>query len=230
MCLTNIYEQGSSLQKLLSTLKKNRDNVPLEILKTQYKEPYEALVSQINRAAAAFVKAVITDQLILNPDISVEEQVNVINQTIAGSGMEKEMSSCISRTYSLEQLYHLALVLRQQIESALWPYIHLKTCRVFDLNVPDAEPVIYNPLTRQVYRDGVWIDQELNLWGKCVVYGNLNEPFGNETLPKQEENEYENNYRYYKQPVKAGNAQDLPQDAAPVLGNRFYQPLYGTQE
>lgn len=182
MCLTNIYELGSSLEKLLSTLKKNRENVPLEILKTQYKEPYEALVSQINRTAAAFVKAVITDQLILNPDISIEEQIHVINQTIAGSGMEKEMSSCISRTYSLEQLYQLALVLRQQIEQALWPYIHLKTCRVFDLNVPDMEPVIYNPLTRQVYRDGIWINQELNLWGKCMVYGNLKE-----TLPKQGE-------------------------------------------
>ena len=228
--MTNIYEQGSSLEKLLSTLKKNRENVPLEILKTQYKEPYEALVRQISQTATSFVKAVITDRLILNPDISIDEQTSVINQTIAGSGMEKEMSSCISRTYSLEQLYQLALVLRKQIEQALWPYIHLKTCRVFDLNVPDMEPVIYNPLTRQVYRDGAWINQELNLWGKCVVYGNLNEYFDKETLPKQEENEHENNNNYYKQPVKTGNAQGLPQDAAPLLENRFYQPLHGTQE
>lgn len=175
--MTNIHEQGSSLEKLLSVLKKNRDQVPLEILKTRYKEPYEALVRQVCQTAADFVKAVITDGLILNPDISVEEQVAVINQTIADSGMEKEMSSCISRTYSLEQLYQLALVLRQQIESALWPYIHLKTCRVFDLNDPDMEPVIYNTLTRQVYQDGIWINQELDLWGKCVVYGNINESF-----------------------------------------------------
>ena len=54
--MTNIYEQGSSLEKLLSTLKKNRENVPLEILKTQYKEPYEALVRQISQTATAFVK------------------------------------------------------------------------------------------------------------------------------------------------------------------------------
>lgn len=43
MCLNNIYELGSKLCELLSTLKKNREYVPLEILQTQYRVPYETL-------------------------------------------------------------------------------------------------------------------------------------------------------------------------------------------
>ena len=134
MRLTKIQELGSSLEKLLSTLKKNR--------------------------------------LILNPDISIEEQAALINQVIADSGMEKQMSACISRTYNSDQLYQMALELRRKIECALWPYIDLKTCLVFDLDNPETEPVTYNTLTRQILRNGVWANQELDLWGKFLFYPN----------------------------------------------------------
>ncbi len=82
------------------------------------------------------------------------------------------MSSCISRTYNSDQLYQMALKLRQKIECALWPYIDLKTCLVFDLDNPETEPVTYNTLTRQILRNGVWANQELDLWGKFLFYPN----------------------------------------------------------
>ena len=47
VCLNNIYELGSKLCELLSTLKKNREYVPLEILQTQYRVPYETLKSKL---------------------------------------------------------------------------------------------------------------------------------------------------------------------------------------
>ena len=164
MRLTKIQELGSSLEKLLSTLKKNREMISLEVLRSHYRQPYYALIQQINGTASAFVKAVLTDRLILNPDISIEEQAALINQVIADSGMEKQMSACISRTYNSDQLYQMALELRRKIECALWPYIDLKTCLVFDLDNPETEPVTYNTLTRQILRNGVWANQELDLW------------------------------------------------------------------
>lgn len=170
--LTKIQELGGSLEKLLSLLKKNREMVPLEVLKSTYKQPYDALTQQINKTASAFVIAVLTDHLILNPDIPVEEQIETINQAIAESGMGKEMSACICGTYSTKQLYQQALVLRQKIENALWPYISLKSCLVYDLDRPDMEPVIYNTLTRQTYRDGIWINEEPDLWGKLLFFPN----------------------------------------------------------
>ncbi len=192
MRLTKIHELGSSLQKLLSTLKKNREMIPLEVLRTHYRQPYYALIRQINGTASAFVKAVLTDRLILNPDISVDEQASVINQVIADSGMEKQMSSCISMTYSTDQLYQMALELRRNIECALWPYIDLKTCLVFDLDKPDAEPVTYNILTRQICRNGIWENQELDLQWKFLFYQNTR-IYPDNKLPKEEKetNDYD---------------------------------------
>ena len=75
--MSHVYELGSSLCKLLSTLKKNREQVPLHILKTQYKVPYEALIRQINETATAFVKEVVFSKLLMNPDEEKEEQYSV---------------------------------------------------------------------------------------------------------------------------------------------------------
>ena len=72
MCLNNIYELGSSLCELLSTLKKNREYVPLEILQTQYRVPYETLKKQIGDTATAFVKEITLSKLMINPDVSLE--------------------------------------------------------------------------------------------------------------------------------------------------------------
>ena len=51
--MTRMEELESCLSGLLSTLKKNREHVPLEVLKTQYKQPYEELVRNINLTASA---------------------------------------------------------------------------------------------------------------------------------------------------------------------------------
>ena len=66
---------GSCLSGLLSTLKKNREHVPLEVLKTQYKQPYEELVRNINLTASAYAKSVLLHRLVLNPDADVENNV-----------------------------------------------------------------------------------------------------------------------------------------------------------
>ena len=90
MCLTRMEELESCLSGLLSTLKKNREHVPLEVLKTQYKQPYEELVRNINLTASAYAKSVLLHRLVLNPDADVEEQCTVINQMIQTSGMLKK--------------------------------------------------------------------------------------------------------------------------------------------
>ena len=65
------YELGSSLEKLLSKLKQNRENVPLDILKTYYKVPYEELIAQVTQTATASVKSIVAGQLLINPDVSI---------------------------------------------------------------------------------------------------------------------------------------------------------------
>ena len=131
------------------------------------------------------------------------------------------MSSCLSRTYNVEQLYQMALELRQKIECALWPYIDLKTCLVFDLDNPDAEPVTYNTLTRQICRDGIWENQEIDLQWKFLFYPNARIHPSDEPAKEKEKNGYEDLYKTQNDytPFRPGNGGYLPHTAAPLLGN-----------
>lgn len=164
------YELGSSLEKLLSKLKQNRENVPLDILKTYYNVPYEELIAQVTQTATAFVKSIVAGQLLINPDVSMDEQIDVVNQTIQDSGMIKQISHCMSQTYDVTLIHLMALELRKKVEAALYPYIARKNCLVADLDDIEKEPIIYNTLTKQVYENDHWIDRELDLKGKLLVY------------------------------------------------------------
>lgn len=170
MCLTRMEVLESCLSGLLSTLKKNREHVPLEVLKTQYKQPYEELVRNINLTASAYAKSVLLHRLVLNPDADVEEQCTVINQMIQTSGMLKRISSCMSKTYDVGQIYPLILELRHMVEQALWPYVNQATCLVADLDDIEKEPTIYNFLTHEVYENDTWIHREIDLRWKLLVH------------------------------------------------------------
>lgn len=170
VCLNNIYELGSKLCELLSTLKKNREYVPLEILQTQYRVPYETLKKQIGDTATAFVKEITLSKLMINPNVSLEEQISVIQQTITTSGILKEMGYTLSKLYDVELLHRQALKLRTYIEDALYPYIALQDCLVVDMERIEDTPIIYNTITQKVYENGQWSKQDLDLHGKLLIY------------------------------------------------------------
>ena len=104
---------------MLSTLKKNREYVPLEILQTQYRIPYESLKKQIGDTATAFVKEITLSKLMINPDVSLEEQISVIQQAITTSGMLKEMSYTLSKLYDVELLHRQDVYKRQLYRNKL---------------------------------------------------------------------------------------------------------------
>lgn len=168
--MSDIYTLGGSLQRLLSTLKINRERVPLETLKSVYRVPYEELKAQIRENVQEFVLLVACHHLLINPDYSAEEQTAVVQTVIEHSRIPKEISKSMTRDYDVAKIHQMAMKLREEIEAALWPYINQKTCLVADLEDLEKTPVIYNTLTRQIYQDGVWIDQPLDLWGKLLIY------------------------------------------------------------
>lgn len=170
MRLTDIYNLGSSLQKLLSTLKLNRERVPLETLKSVYRVPYEELKAQIRGSVQEFVLLVACRHLLINPEFSLDEQTAVVQDAIDHSRIPKEIGRSITRDYDVPKIHRMALKLREEIETALWPYIDRETCLVADLADIEKPPVIYNTLTRQVYQDGEWKDHPLDLRGKLLIY------------------------------------------------------------
>ena len=131
---------------------------------------YEELVRNINLTASAYAKSVLLHRLVLNPDADVEEQCTVINQMIQTSGMLKKISSCMSKTYDVGQIYPLILELRHMVEQALWPYVNQATCLVADLDDIEKEPTIYNFLTHEVYENDTWIHREIDLRWKLLVH------------------------------------------------------------
>lgn len=168
--MTDIYERGSSLQKLLSTLKLNRERVPLEVLRSIYRVPYEELKSNIKEGVQEFVLLVACHHLLINPDYPPDEQTAVVQDAIDRSRIPKEIGRSITRDYDVSKIHRMALNLREEIEAALWPYIDRETCLVADLADIEKTPVIYNTLTRQIYQEGKWKDHPLDLRGKLLIY------------------------------------------------------------
>ena len=168
--MTDIYNLGSSLQKLLSTLKLNRERVPLETLKSVYRVPYEELKAQIRESVQEFVLLVACRHLLINPEFSLEEQTAVVQDAIDHSRIPKEIGRSITRDYDVPKIHRMALKLREEIETALCPYSDRETCLVADLADIEKTPVIYNTLTRQVYQDGEWKDHPLDLRGTLLIY------------------------------------------------------------
>ena len=168
--MTDIYNLGSSLQKLLSTLKLNRERVPLETLKSVYRVPYEELKAQIRESVQEFVLLVACRHLLINPEFSLEEQTAVVQDAIDRSRIPKEIGRSITRDYDVPKIHRMALKLREEVETALWPYIDRETCLVADLADIEKTPVIYNTLTRQVYQEGEWKDHPLDLRGTLLIY------------------------------------------------------------
>lgn len=168
--MNQLQEIESSLQKLLSTLKKNRECVPREFLWSRYRDDYFRLKTQISQTAKTYICTLLTQNLLKNPYISDEIQIHVINRAIQDSGLVPEMSRCINQTYSVDKLYPLVMDLKEQIQTALWPYIDFETCLVYDLEHPEQEPILYNRITRQVFTDGNWIHRELDLGWKFIQY------------------------------------------------------------
>lgn len=84
------------LERLVLKLKHNREKVPLDVLKTKYAAGYTALNQKICRAASDYAKMVTIDGIRICPEFA-DEGITLINDTIAGSGILKELSRSLFR-------------------------------------------------------------------------------------------------------------------------------------
>ena len=194
--MNKIIELESSLQKLLSILKRNREQVPRDELKTRFRNAYYQLLGQINHLLWHYICTRLKDRLYKNPYMPEGPQIEALQQAIDESGLIPEISRCGSRTYSVAAIDPLIQELKSKVETALWPFVDLETCLVADLDHMEQEPVIYNTITKQIWVDGKWVDHELNLEWKLLIY--LRERPYDTTIPvtrKETTNEYLSNER-----------------------------------
>lgn len=157
--MDNNKELRQALATHLDLLKRNREAVPLEVLKTKYKKPYDKLKQDISAAASEYVKAVTLEGIKIRMDF-MEEAAQVINGAIQQSGLLKQVSKAAFKRQDMEEIDALALELKNRIQEALKPFYkrHLRLYLSPEcFEDPPKEPEIYNEATGCVLRGGEWV-------------------------------------------------------------------------
>ncbi len=151
------------LSKLLTTLKHNRENVSLDVLKTKYKKGYDTLCAGIRRSASVYAKQIALRGIRIHKDY-LDEAVAIVNGTIARSGILKQLSKAAFSSQDIKEFDSLAGTLRKKILTDLEPFYaeHLglyitQKC----LENPDIPPMIYCKVNHCIWQDGKWVPLEL---------------------------------------------------------------------
>lgn len=94
-------------QKKLAIMRKNREKVPLEVLKTKYAEPYAKLKREIEEMTLQLLQETVLAGIKILPD-DLEVFASQINETIRQSGILKQ----IGKTFDYDEILDLALELK----------------------------------------------------------------------------------------------------------------------
>lgn len=150
------------LEKLLNTLKVNRDKVPLNILKTKYKKGYEELCVSIRNTTSDYVKQIVLHEIRIHKDY-LDKGIAIIEQAIQESGLLKEISKAAFCKQNITEVTNLALKLRKTILEALEPFYGNHTGLYITpecLENPDILPDLYCFANGCIWKERQWIPLE----------------------------------------------------------------------
>ena len=151
------------LARLLSTLKHNREKVPLDVLRTKYRKGYDALCASISRCASDYAKQITLQGIRIHRDC-LDEAVSIINETIAESGILRQLAAAAFRHQDIAEFDSLAGALRERLLAELEPFYmrHLGLYITQEcLEDPDAAPLLYCTASHCIWQDGKWSPLEL---------------------------------------------------------------------
>lgn len=105
-------------RELLQRLKKNKKNVPRDILLAKYKKPYNRLRNEIADMTSRILKDIVLSDLKVKRD-EFDEACVVINRTIAESGILQEVSHAVYQEQDADKVLEYAVELRRLVQQAL---------------------------------------------------------------------------------------------------------------
>ena len=159
------------LSKLLSTLKHNREKVPLDILKTRYKKGYDTLCERIRHSASNYAKHIVLCGIRIHEDY-LDEAAAVINGTIENCGILKKLSKAAFSHQDINEFDSLAGTLREKVLADLESFYrkHLGLYITPEcLEDPEVKPLIYCVANDCVLQAGKWIPLELYESGSACL-------------------------------------------------------------
>ena len=159
------------LSKLLSTLKHNREKVPLDILKTKYKKGYDTLCERIRLSASDYAKHIVLYDIRIHKEY-LDEAAAVINGAIERYGILKRLSKAAFSHQDIEEFDSLAGTMREKVLSNL-EFFYRKHLGLYItpecLEDPEVGPLIYCAANDCVLQDGKWIPLELYESGSACL-------------------------------------------------------------
>ena len=159
------------LSKFLTTLKHNREKVPLDILKTRYKKGYDTLCERIRRSASDYTKHIVLCGIRIHEDY-LDEAAAVINGTIESCGILKQLSKATFSHQDINEFDSLAGTLREKVLADLESFYrkHLGLYITPEcLEDPEVAPLIYCVANDCVLQDGKWVPLELYESGSACL-------------------------------------------------------------
>lgn len=160
-------EQAEKLASLLEKLRRNKEKVPLEVLKTKYKAAYEKLIAEIKTEAQAIIKPIVArppswlEGQLIKQEYN-EEIAAIFNQLYQEGGYAKRIGQALYKRYSADEARQLAEEINQKYQEGLLKIFHQATCLYTTAENWDPE----NPVTPRIYNnlvDKFW-NEEMGEW------------------------------------------------------------------
>lgn len=160
-------KRTEKLEVLLEKLRRNKEKVPLEVLKTRYKTAYEELIGNIKVEAMAVLKPVETQLPEWLRDCRIktaglEELAGTFNEVYEAGGYARKIGAALFKRYSLQEAEQIAQEVNRKFSEEIIKIFHRHTCLYaagpsWDSDNP-RQPLIYNDFV-----DKFW-DEEAQLW------------------------------------------------------------------
>lgn len=111
------------LKVLLNRLRKNREMVPEEELKTTYRKAYDTLRAEIRKKAVGYMKELIfTGASGVYLQGEIPKMIKALEAIVNAPVMNQRMQEALFKEMDMEQMKRLALEIKRQVEPLLTEY------------------------------------------------------------------------------------------------------------
>ncbi|HJC23236.1 MAG TPA: hypothetical protein H9761_05970 [Candidatus Eisenbergiella merdavium] len=147
------------LENLTGTLRRNREHIPLEVLKTKYKKGYEALSRDLSLTASGYVTRKVLHGIQIHRDYQ-QPVTQLVRRVTEQSQLLVQLSHAIFEKQDLEECDRLAEQLRQKLldELEIFCLQHISLVLTEEcLENPQIPPLLYSPVIGCGYLENKWI-------------------------------------------------------------------------
>lgn len=151
----------NELVKLVEKCKKNRENVPEELLITRYRKPFLRLKEKIKEYGEAIFPYLMISDLRLMPGDKYETYLKEIQEVVATAkeaDYPKRLEEALCNYCDIELFWCYAMVIQYKLEQSFY-------CEYWISHIKKIEDKYYNEVI------DMWYDEESKVWFRDNAFG-----------------------------------------------------------